>query len=110
MPIEPGSGASGLSRVYIEGDLLFDDMLRDIECAQRSVRFESYIFTSDPVGRQFVDTLARCATRNPCLRSPYRVAGGRRAPRSFGRGGSHRYPGMPHVAEQPGGAVGLSQA
>ena len=63
MPIEPGSGASGLSRVYIEGDLLFDDMLRDIECAQRSVRFESYIFTSDPVGRQFVDTLARCATR-----------------------------------------------
>ena len=63
MPTEPRSGASGLSRVYIEGDLLFDDMLRDIECAQRSVRFESYIFTSDPVGRQFVDTLARCATR-----------------------------------------------
>jgi cardiolipin synthase len=54
---------SALSRLYDEGDVLFDDMLRDIDCAKRSIRLESYIFASDIVGRQFIDALVHCAVR-----------------------------------------------
>lgn len=45
--------------VFAEGDALFDAMLRDISLARRSVRLESYIFTSDVVGRAFVEALCR---------------------------------------------------
>lgn len=49
--------------VFAEGDALFDAMLRDINLAQRSVRLESYIVTSDVVGHAFVEALCRCSTR-----------------------------------------------
>lgn len=49
--------------VFVEGDVLYDAMLRDIGRAEHSVRFESYILTSDAVGRVFVDALSGCATR-----------------------------------------------
>ncbi len=49
--------------MFVEGDALYDAMLGDIGRAQRSVRFESYILTSDAVGQLFVEALSRCASR-----------------------------------------------
>jgi cardiolipin synthase len=49
--------------VFVEGDVLYDAMLSDIGRAERSVRLESYILTSDAVGRVFLEALSRCAAR-----------------------------------------------
>ncbi len=47
--------------VFVEGDALFDAMLRDINRAQSSIRLESYILSSDIVGHAFVEALCRRA-------------------------------------------------
>lgn len=49
--------------VFVEGDALYEAMLDDIGRAERSVRLESYIVTSDAVGRVFMEALSRCAAR-----------------------------------------------
>src|SRR5690242_14190617 len=48
-------------RVYTEGDELYADMLTVIRSARRSVKFESYIFADDEVGRHFIDALVERA-------------------------------------------------
>lgn len=51
--------------VFVEGDALYDAMLDDIGRAERSVRLESYILTSDAVGHVFMEALSRlCRARN----------------------------------------------
>lgn len=48
-------------RVYTEGDELYADMLAAISSARRSVKFESYIFADDEVGRRFIEVLVERA-------------------------------------------------
>ena len=47
--------------VYTEGDELYADMLAAIRAARRSVKFESYIFADDEVGRLFIAALVERA-------------------------------------------------
>lgn len=47
--------------LFIEGDVLYEAMLNDIDAARRSVRLESYIIASDSVGRAFIDSVFRRA-------------------------------------------------
>lgn len=47
----------------VEGDELFDAMLRDMRRAAESVRLESYILAADAVRRAFLDEAGRCASR-----------------------------------------------
>ncbi|HEY3645085.1 MAG TPA: phospholipase D-like domain-containing protein [Gammaproteobacteria bacterium] len=47
--------------VYTEGDELYADMLAAIHSARRSVKFESYIFADDEVGRRFIAALVERA-------------------------------------------------
>lgn len=53
--------------IYGEGDLLYDDMLSDIADAKRSIRLESYIFSSDAVGSRFITTLCAAARRGAAV-------------------------------------------
>ncbi|HET7922998.1 MAG TPA: cardiolipin synthase B, partial [Gammaproteobacteria bacterium] len=48
-------------RIYIEGDLLYQDMLAAIHTARHSVKLESYIFADDEIGRAFVAVLSERA-------------------------------------------------
>lgn len=48
-------------RVYTEGDQLYEDMLAAIRSARRSIKFESYIFADDEVGRRFIGALVERA-------------------------------------------------
>ena len=63
--VEPdGTGIS----IFSEGDTLFDAMLADIAGARERVWIESYIFTDDAIGREFVKRLAECAARGVDVR------------------------------------------
>lgn len=59
MHAEPGPTVT----MFVEGDELFDAMLRDMRGAAESVRLESYILAADAVGRAFLDEAGRCASR-----------------------------------------------
>jgi len=48
-------------RVYTEGDELYADMLAAIRSARRCVKFESYIFAHDEVGKRFIEALVERA-------------------------------------------------
>ena len=48
-------------RVYTEGDVLYEDMLAAIRTARHSVKFESYIFADDEVGKRFIAALVERA-------------------------------------------------
>jgi len=48
-------------RVYTEGDELYEDMLAAIRAARRCVKFESYIFADDEIGRRFIEALVERA-------------------------------------------------
>lgn len=50
-------------RVFIEGDALYDAMLSDFASARQRVWLESYIFSDDAIGRQFMNALCDCAGR-----------------------------------------------
>ena len=43
--------------LYVEGDDLYDAMLKSISAAKNSIRFESYIFADDEVGRLFAEAM-----------------------------------------------------
>ena len=47
--------------LFVEGDVLYDAMLADLDLAQRTIRLESYIFADDEIGSQFIDVLGRAA-------------------------------------------------
>ncbi|WP_295039479.1 phosphatidylserine/phosphatidylglycerophosphate/cardiolipin synthase family protein [Sulfitobacter sp.] len=51
----------GTFRLFVEGDVLFDEMIAAIERATRDIRMESYIFAADEVGARFVAALAEKA-------------------------------------------------
>jgi cardiolipin synthase len=55
------SKIDGAIRVYTEGDELYEDMLAAIRSARRCVKFESYIFADDEVGRRFIEALVERA-------------------------------------------------
>ena len=57
------AGFESLLDVFVEGDELFDAMLRDIHRAERSIRLESYILASDGGGRPFIEAVSHCARR-----------------------------------------------
>lgn len=48
-------------RVFTEGDELYDAMLEDIARANERIRFETYIFTGDAIGRRFIEALVERA-------------------------------------------------
>src|SRR5881394_31320 len=48
-------------RIYTEGDELYEVMLAAIRGARRCVKFESYIFADDEVGRRFIEALVERA-------------------------------------------------
>ncbi len=47
--------------LFIEGDLLYDDMLAQIAGARSEILLESYIFADDEIGRRFAQQLSRQA-------------------------------------------------
>lgn len=47
--------------VYTEGDELYEDMLAAIRSARRTVKFESYIFADDEIGKRFIEALVERA-------------------------------------------------
>lgn len=49
------------SQAYINGDEIFPAMLADIRSAQSSITFETYIYWSGAIGKQFADALAERA-------------------------------------------------
>ena len=55
--LDLGEG-EGTFRLFVEGDVLFDEMIAAIERATRDIRMESYIFAADEVGARFVAALA----------------------------------------------------
>ncbi|MEO9629385.1 MAG: phospholipase D-like domain-containing protein, partial [Sulfitobacter sp.] len=58
--LDLGEG-EGTFRLFVEGDVLFDEMIAAIERATRDIRMESYIFAADEVGARFVAALAEKA-------------------------------------------------
>ncbi len=46
-------------KYYIEGDLLYADMLKAIDKATMSINLESYIFANDEVGNNFIQLLLK---------------------------------------------------
>ncbi|HEX7965076.1 MAG TPA: phospholipase D-like domain-containing protein [Gammaproteobacteria bacterium] len=48
-------------RVFTEGDELYEAMLDAIHGARRTIKFESYIFADDEVGRRFIGALVERA-------------------------------------------------
>lgn len=51
----------GAFRLFVEGDELYEEMVAAIECAESSVRLESYIFADDEVAARFAAALAKKA-------------------------------------------------
>lgn len=49
--------------IFVEGDALYDAMMRDIASATTNIRMESYIFASDVVGRRIAGALTAQARR-----------------------------------------------
>lgn len=52
----------------VEGDAAYPAMLAAIDAAERSIALCSFIFDDDPVGRRFVDALARAQARGVQVR------------------------------------------
>ncbi|MEC5325101.1 phospholipase D-like domain-containing protein [Aurantimonas sp. A3-2-R12] len=48
----------GTFLLFVEGDELYDVMIKAIESAERDICMESYIFAADEVGQRFADALA----------------------------------------------------
>jgi cardiolipin synthase A/B len=63
-PLEPGNRIDTLHN----GEIAFPRMLRAIEDATASIWLSTYIFQSDPVGRQFVQALAAANRRGVQVR------------------------------------------
>ncbi|MDO5722727.1 MAG: phospholipase D-like domain-containing protein [Actinomycetaceae bacterium] len=63
--LEPQNTQVGDNQVttYTEGRSLYDDMLTAIDQAQSSIYFETYIWKSDEVGKEFKTALYRAADR-----------------------------------------------
>lgn len=60
-PLSPRKIAGNSIRIYTEGDELYEAMLAAIRRARHSVKFESYIFADDEVGRRFIEALVERA-------------------------------------------------
>src|SRR5687768_6712167 len=48
-------------QVLLNGDAIFPAMLADIRRARRTITFETYIYWSDSIGREFAEALAERA-------------------------------------------------
>jgi cardiolipin synthase len=59
---ELSEGRGGF-RIFVEGDALFDVMIKAIESAQCDIRMESYIFAADEIGARFVAALGQKPAR-----------------------------------------------
>jgi cardiolipin synthase A/B len=55
--IDVRTSGEGITRVYVEGDSLYAEMLAVIAAARLSIKLESYIFADDEVGRRFAAAL-----------------------------------------------------
>lgn len=58
-PFLPGTSA----RALLNGDQIFPPMLAAIRTAKRSITFETYIYWSGDIGREFAEALAEAARR-----------------------------------------------
>lgn len=72
-PRDNATQAEPWVRLFIEGDVLYDEMLRDIRSATSAIRLETYILASDDVGEAFLSALeAVCKTgRTVIARADY---------------------------------------
>jgi cardiolipin synthase len=61
--------------VFCEGDELYAAMLADIAAAKETVRFETYIFVEDQIGRKFLDALMERARAGVAVRVRFDHAG-----------------------------------
>lgn len=59
--LSSNQGDTNAPQLFIEGDVLYEAMLDDIDAARDNVRLESYIIASDRVGRAFIDSVIRRA-------------------------------------------------
>lgn len=55
-------------KYYIEGDLLYADMLKAIDKATMSINIESYIFANDEVGNNFIQLLLKKHTQGVSIK------------------------------------------
>jgi cardiolipin synthase len=65
------------------GDEVFPAMLAAIECAQSSIRFETYIYSGDELGRRFRDALVQAQQRGVRVRVLVDALGSGNLPASF---------------------------
>ncbi|HMI92601.1 MAG TPA: phospholipase D-like domain-containing protein, partial [Polyangiales bacterium] len=63
-PLLPGNRVAPL----VDGDAAYPAMLAAIERAEHSIALSTYIFDSSPIGRRFVDALARASARGVAVR------------------------------------------
>lgn len=52
-------GDTNTSRLFTEGDTLYDAMLADIATARNTIKLESYIFADDEIGQRFARALSK---------------------------------------------------
>jgi cardiolipin synthase len=57
----PGMIEGNRVETLLNGDEIFPAMLLDIRAAQKTINFETYIYWSEPIGREFADALAERA-------------------------------------------------
>ena len=50
-------------RIFTSGEDLYEEMIAAIDGAQRIIKFETYIWKSDPTGQRFMDAFNRAAAR-----------------------------------------------
>lgn len=65
------------------GDEVFPAMLAETDAARESICLESYIFTSEPLGERFRDSLVRAQQRGVCVRVLVDALGSFTLPDSF---------------------------
>ncbi|MBN1489869.1 MAG: phosphatidylserine/phosphatidylglycerophosphate/cardiolipin synthase family protein [Phycisphaerae bacterium] len=70
-------------RLYFSGRAVYEDMLADIERAEREIGLEMYIFEDDEIGRRFRDALVRQVEAGRCVRVIYDGLGCLDTPESF---------------------------
>lgn len=77
----------GSFQLFVEGEDLYDAMIPAIESAQSEVRFESFIFAADTIGRRFAEALGAKARSGVRVRASFdsRGAAFRASPELYGR-------------------------
>ncbi len=71
--------------IYTDGNILFDDMMRDMECATRFIHIQYYIIRDDVLFERFIRVLERKAAQGVQVRILFDAMGCRTVKRKFWR-------------------------